>query len=470
MKKEILRIHNLNQEYSSTTKLVDISLCLMLGETVGFLGLVDSGKNLLVDILCGNQWADPANFYFMGKPAANMQQIHKSVYKITHSNYLIDSWTVAEYIGLVSDRSFPGFYRQKNLVNKIDSFIRDLGLTVDAGKRLKHLSGLEKRLIDLAKACSIGAKVLIIEDEFEGCTTLEIKQFKEVLDLVIQDKMVVVINSYSDNVSNILSDKYIIFKKGHIVKKCNKEYIRNTSHLEKFLLETDITSKKKNLDNYKNEQSIPGDVIFRVRSMAVGNGETLELELYRGEMVSILVSDTTNKQQIFDLLSGRLIDKYMDIFLENDPCNFKDITDFVRNKIVSIADMGGKEELLQTLTIEDNLLIPSLDKIPAIQYVFSGHRLFEMLKREIKDNIEEADDTVKQMNTNDNIVLLLERWYIYKPKVLILFEPFVNCDVYSVSLVKSYIKKFTGLGTAVIVVKSREEYIEDISNRIINVG
>jgi len=50
-----------------------------------------------------------------------------------------------------------------------------------------------------------------------------------------------------------------------------------------------------------------------------------------------------------------------------------------------------------------------------------------------------------------------------------LFEPFFHCDIFGISLVKSYIKKFTGIGTTVIIVKSRKEYAEDISDRIISI-
>ena len=61
----------------------------------------------------------------------------------------------------------------------------------------------------------------------------------------------------------------------------------------------------------------------------------------------------------------------------------------------------------------------------------------------------------------------MERWYVLKPKVLILLEPFLHCDVYGTSIIKSYIKKFTDMGTAVIIIKAREKNIADISNRII---
>lgn len=468
MKKEMLRIHELNMEYSATVKLMDISMCLMAGECIGFLGLVNSGKNLLVDILCGHYGTFQDKLYIDGKRNLDLEDIHKSVYRMVPLNYLIDNWTVAEYICLVPNLSFLGIIRRKQLVKKADLLIKELSLDLEANKKLKNLSELEKRLVDLIKAYSIGIKLLVIEDEFEGCSTQDIIQFKDVLDELIQNRMVVIINSNSDTVSKILSDKYIIFKKGYIVKKCSKHFIQNSSHLEKFLLGTTITTKKKNLDEYQNEQIPLKEVIYSVKNIYLTDREEIHFDFYKGEIVSILSLNVKEKKQVFDLLSGRVIDKDLRMELEHNTCHFDDICAFVRSKIVSVADMGGKDELLLGMSAGLNLLVPSMEKIPATQYVFSENKLIKLLKREVRDNIVESGDTIRDMNTNDYIILLLERWYVYKPKVLILFEPFIHCDIYSVSLVKSYIKKFAGLGTTVIIVKSREENIVDISDRIIS--
>lgn len=468
MKKEMLRVHDLNMEFSAALKLANISFCLMAGECVGFLGLINSGKALLVDMLCGFHGAIRASMYVDGKRAGCMEDIQKYVYRITDSNYLINHWTVADYICLVSDKSFLGIYNRKQLVNKAETYFEEFGLEIDVEQKLKNLSELELRLVDLVKAYSQGAKILVIEDEFEGCSPWEIEHFKMVLDMVIHDRMAAIINSHSDNVLQILSDKYIFFKKGYIVKKCNKDHIKDFNQTENYLLGNTFYTKKKDLDNYRNGQNSTQDIIYSVRGLYLKN-KCYDFDFYKGEVVTLLLLDIKDKKQVFELLSGRDIDKYMTLHLERENCKFNNIMEFVSNKIVSIGDMGGKDELLLRMSPGDNLLIPSLGKIPKLQFLFSRRRMVKVLKSEIKDSLSDTEGNIYSMSTNDYIVLLLERWYIYKPKVLVLFEPFVHCDIYSVSVVKSYIKKFTGMGTTVIIVKSRPENVEDITDRIINI-
>jgi len=465
----MLRISNLNIEYSTVEKLENISICLLGGECVGFLGLENSGKKLLVDFICGKHDLDQISFYMDGARYIHTDEMKKYVYKIAFSNYLIDEWTVAEYIYLVDDSSFFSLINRKKLVSKAEELFQKFGLDMDAERKLKKLSELEKRMVDLLKAYSRNAKIIVIEDEFEGCSTQDIGQFKMLLDRVTHQDIASVINSHSDNVSYILSDKYIIFKKGHVVKKCHKNFFSHNNQLEKLLLDTPSITQKDFSENNKNEPCFAKEIVFSASNMILKKNIIQQLDFYQGEVATILVLDVKEKTRIFELLSGRSIDKSMNIVLNNKPCNFNDIIDFVKSRVVSIADMGGESELLLSMSTGSNLLIPSLEKISVLQHVFMERKVIRMLEKEVKDNTTVKHENVKDMNVNDYIILLLERWYIYKPRVLILFEPFVHCDIYGVSLVKSYIKKYTEIGTTVIIIKSREEYVEDISDRMIHV-
>lgn len=463
MKKEMLRINNLNMEYSTTEQLKNITLCLLAGECVGFLGLENSGKRLLEDFICGQLNVDRVSFYFDGVRRIHTEDLCRYVYKIIDSNYLIDDWTVAEYIFLVDESSFFGINKKK-LAAKTEELFLEFGLDINPDRKLKKLTELEKRMVDLLKAYSKQARIIIIEDEFEGCSTMDIKNFKELLDRVSSRELAVVVNSHSDHVSRILADKFIIFKKGSIIKKCRKDYLNDNSNLEELLLGSPQLPPNRAIPLKE-----PQAVVYSIDGMAVNRGRVFHFDFCQGEVTTILSLDLKEKTQLFQLLSGRLIDKTMEIILEQKHCDFNDINGFVKNRIASIADMGGESELLLSMSAGNNLLIPSLEKISAVQHVFVERRVLKMLENEMKNNLKVKHENIRDMSVNEYIILLLERWFIYKPKVLILFEPFVHCDIFGVSLVKSYIKKFTEVGSAVIIIKSREEYVEDISDRILHI-
>lgn len=284
MKKEILRISSLDYTYAAGRKLENISMCILEGESVGFLGLTYSGKDLLVRLLCGEAEADirGLNIYVDGARMSDQEELARNVYRIAASNYKIDDWTVAEYIGLVGSGWFQMLWNRRRLEEETDAYFKELGIPFDVSRKLKELTELEKRIADMVKARRHGARIVIVEDEFEGMRPESIGEFACIMKKLARESMAVIVNSHSDMVLSMLSDKYIIMKKGRIVKKCRTDYIQDGRHLEKFLLGSTIKSKKQNMDSYTLEQSEEKKTVYRVRGLRLKDGRKGDFNFSRG--------------------------------------------------------------------------------------------------------------------------------------------------------------------------------------------
>lgn len=472
MKKEILRINNLNLNYSQKGRLEQVSLCILEGECVGFMGLTYSGKELLVQVLTGDADEDVRDhiIYVDGRRVTDQADLEKKVYRITASNYVIDDWTVAEYIGLVNVGWFKMIWGRRILEEETAAYFDELELPFDVSCKMRDLTELEKRLADLVKACRHGKKIVIIEDEFEGMRPESIRKFAKVMKRIIKGRMAVIVNSHSDMVLSTLSDKYIIFQNGRIVKKCQKDYIRSSAHLEKFLMGNTVISSKRSLDSYTLEENAEKeqDAVYRVRGLKLKDGKTKEFNFVRGEVITFLILNGKEKERIFMLLSGRKYEEGSYCILNGRRYNSIDFAEFVARKVVSVMHVGSREEVFSSMSVGENLLLPSLQKISSLEYIASAKKMLKMLGDSMDNNEILSDTSAEMLGVNDLIRLTMERWYVYNPRVLVLFEPFALCDAYGVSIVKSYIKKFANKGTAVIIIKSREEYVEDISDRIIS--
>lgn len=467
MKKEILRIQNLSCQTESGNELKYISFYLLEGEITGFLGMENSGKEILVDILSGKLKFKKGIVKLCGEQIVSSGNLAGFVYKMKDSNYLIDDWSVAEYISLVNIHRFWGFLHQKALIDEVQELFKVLKVEIDVNKRLGELSEVEKRLVDVAKAYKMKAKILIIEDEFDGLSRPEIEYFKKELVRIISGKVTVIINNHSHMVTGILAEKLIIFKKGEIVKKCSTEYIQNPEYLERYLMATNVRSRKNTLDKMLLNQTSKSEIIYRVSHVKTLHAANVEFLFRKGEVSTILALDRKEKEEIFNILSGRMRKAGVEQQIEEKTCDFNDISDYVRNKIISIMHLGTTDELLPSMSVGENILMPSLNKISSLEYTLAEGKMAKMLEKEMADGGIFRGEKINKLGVNDRIVLTLERWHVYNPKVIVLLEPFVQCDPYGVSLVKSYIKKIASGGTAVIVVKSREEYMEELSDRFI---
>ena len=469
MKKEILRINNLNFHYTMTGKLENISLCIFEGECVGFLGLTYSGKDLLLQLLNGEIEEKEQEFsaYIAGQKIAGSRKLKEHVYRMTASNYTIDDWTVAEYIGLVAADWFQMVFRGRALEEETENYFREQGLELDVTRKMRELTELEKRVVDLVKAGKAGAKIVIVEDEFEGMGQADTKKFAGIMKGIIAGRMAVIVNSHSNMIASLLSDKYVIFSKGRIVKKCQKNYIKNDAHLERFLLRDTVISKKMSLDSYALKQTSEKNIVYCIKDMRLSEGRMEDFYFFKGEIVTFLALDMREKERIFMVLSGRRNEEGTSYIMDSKKYGGTNTDIFAGKKIVSIKCLGSQEEIFTEMSVGENLLLPSLQKISSLEYIISSNKMSRMLTEDMKTGEAEQSEIAGNLEMNELISLTLERWYIYHPRVLVLFEPFVECDMYGVSIVKSYIKKFANRGTSVIIVKSREEYVEDISDRMI---
>lgn len=470
MKREMLRINNLNYSHAPARKLENISLCIMEGESVGFLGLTYSGKNLLVSILKNEIRIDPEEYsiYIAGMRIRECETLEDKVYRICADNYRIGDWSVAEYIGLVDTGWFRTIRGKKELEEGVRALLAELCLDFDASEKIRDLTELEKRIVDLAKACWRKAGIVIVEDEMAGMNQAEVTRFGQVMHRVIAGRMAAIISSHSNMVLSVLADKYVIFDKGHIVKKCRATVLQGGTSLEDFLQSDTPPETGDIIKSMPGKGTREPEVIFQVRGMQFLNGKKEDFSFAKGQITVLLVRSLQEKERMFLTLSGRGGTEATFI-LNSRRCENTEIALFVKEKVVSVAYPGSSREIFPYMTVEENLLLPSMEKISSMDYIRKRKNISRVLAEEIKLSGQMRQTAAQGLEVNDRIRITMERWYIYNPRVLILLEPFAMCDMYGVAIVREYICKFAEIGTTVIVLSTREEYLEDIADNILRI-
>ena len=475
MKKELLKISDLSCEDSQGVRLDRTTMYGFAGERIGLLGLSRSGKDFLMQILKGatDQNLELLNIYVDKKKITDPAVLRKLGYRIHSDNYRIPDWTVAEYIGLIEGRWLQLAAQRREVIRSAKEGFDRLGLSMDVNRRMSDLTEIEKRMVDVVRAGSRGVRLLFVEDEFEGMRRETIETFGDFLQKAVEAYgCCALISSHSLMVMSALSDRYVIFRHGHIVKKCQKEQIRDNEHLGSFLLGSTMGSRKKSLDRYIQEQiqvydeTSPG--VYRAKNLRLKGGRKADLVFRKGMITVLLALNDREREDIFMNISGRHVDR-CEPWVEDRPVlNPEDPLEYIRHKVVSVRHMGSREEIFSHMTVGENLLLPSLSKISSSEYVLYEKKLIALANGNPEILQRDTGEILDQLDIDERIAVILERWYLFNPKVLVLYEPFAQCDMYGVSIVRSYIRKFANRGTAVIIIKSREEYVEDIADEMIS--
>ena len=308
MKKELLRINRLNYNYTRTRKLENVSFCILEGECIGFLGLSYSGKDLMTSLLRGELTEGDGSgaIYLGGQKVNDWEVLGKEIYYMCPDNYVIEDWTVAEYLCLVDSGWAGSFWRKGVLNEEAGKYFEELELDFDISSRIRDLSELEKRIVDVVKAYRKGARIIIIEDEFDGVSQTDIIKFGKIIRRLIQRKLGVIVNSNSNFIMSELSDKFIIFDRGHVVKKCAREYIKNEKQLECFLLGENVLPSREKIEERTEMSWKEEDIVYRIRNLKIFQDDVKNLNFVRGEVVTLLTLNRRKKELLFLILSGRI--------------------------------------------------------------------------------------------------------------------------------------------------------------------
>jgi ABC-type sugar transport system ATPase subunit len=223
---------------------------------------------------------------------------------------------------------------------------------------------------------------------------------------------------------------------------------------------------EKKPDDAGYEQTPERNTVYEVQGLSIPKNTENYFKFFRGEVTTFLVMDRREKERIFQVLAGRSSEDGIRYLVNDRIYKGGEAALLTEEKVVSIGALGSREEIFTEMTVVENMLLPSLKKISQMEYIRYSSHLMKVVTDE--GDIDEPVQGKKagELGGNELLIMTLERWYLYRPQVLVLLEPFAMCDVDGVSVVKSYLLKFVESGTAVIIIKSRDEYIEDISNNI----
>lgn len=463
-----MKVNNLNIKEEQYGKLNHVSFFVKAGHVAALLGLDCGGPELIVQLLLGKL---PVNWkqeqvYYNGVAVTDYDQISSLIYHYKEGNEALKNWTVAEYV--FSDQSMVLLLKStlKKMNDTLQPVFFEYQINVDPMRKMGSLTELERRKVEMIRACLKGAKVLLLEDECEGMSSDEISDYARFLHRITDENMCVILLSHMESVFQTLADDIIVFRKGRVVKKAFDINGKIAFDWKKYLLGNTMIQRKSTFDSYVRTIGDDRDIVYKVFHINFC-AKKIDLDFRKGEITTFVILDNKKREQFFLALSGRNAITDTKYVVEDNELTSLKYQDFISHKVISATKLKSQQEIIKQMSIEDNLFIPSSRKLDALQYSLESINVKKSLYQEFAEKFLSGEKMVKDLSPNEVTAMTLERWYIFRPKVMILFDVFVGNDPYGISIIQSYIKKFSNLGAAVILVESSLEYVENISDRIL---
>ena len=461
----ILNCEGISKAFGGTQALKDVQLHVKPGEVHALLGENGAGKSTLMKCIIGLIKQDSGTMEFEGKP----YQVHGPVDALNNGISMIHQelnpepyLTVAESIFLKKE-STKGFLLDKKEQNRRCQEILDkFDVPYTATTKMKELTLAQMQMVEIIKAVSCNSRLIIMDEPTSSLDSKETDRlFNVIRDLKKQGVALIYISHRMEEIFEIC-DRVSVFRNGTYVDTRELKEVKR-DELISMMVGRDVSSVFPKVD------CKIGDVVFKVENLC-GNGfNNISFEVHAGEILGISGLVGSGRSETMRAIFGLDPIHSGKMYLNGKEITNKNPRDSIKKGICMVNEDRKDYGLCLLRSIRENISLPNLPK--------KQKGLLINQKREIKECQEAADKlTVKAASIEHNGFSLsggnqqkvvLAKWIMANPKVLILDEPTRGVDVGAKSDIHSLMCEFAAKGMAIIMISSELPEVMGMSDRLL---
>ncbi len=463
----ILSLNRVTKTFPGVTALAEVSLELFPGKVTALVGENGAGKSTVVKILTGIYQPDGGQIEIDGTPirfptaldagAAGVTAIHQET-------VLFDELSVAENVFLGhAPRGRFGLIDTSAMVENARRILEGIGATIDPRTKLKDLGIASKHLVAIARALSIDARVVIMDEPSAALSQKEIEELYELVEeLKSQGKAILFISHKFDEIFRI-ADHFTVFRDGaHVGSGAIADV--SEAELVKLMVGRDVSQI------FPDRAHNIGDEILVVEGYEHPTEfADIGFALRRGEILGFYGLVGAGRSEFMQSLFGITRPTAGEVRIDGTPAVIRSPADAVGEGIVYVPEDRGRQGAITALPIFQNVTLPSLGRTSRNGFLQLAEEF--KLAREYTERLDlraaSLDTDVGNLSGGNQQKVVIAKWLATQPKVIILDEPTKGIDIGSKAAVHEFMAELAAQGLAVIMVSSEIPEILGMSDRVI---
>ncbi|MFE3836975.1 sugar ABC transporter ATP-binding protein [Pseudogemmobacter sonorensis] len=465
--KPVLSLRGISKSFPGVRALSDVRLDLWPGQVTALIGENGAGKSTIVKVLTGIYQPDEGTIAVNGAETRfpTAQAAGKAgVTAIHQETVLFDELTVAENIFIGhAPRGRLGLIDTRRMEEEARRLLASIGADLDPRVRLRELGIASKHLVAIARALSIDARVVIMD---EPTAALSHKEIHELYDLVEQlkrqGKAILFISHKFDEIFRI-ADRWTVFRDGQFVGE---------GHM------SDATEAKlvqlmvgRSVDQiYPKRPARIGPPVLTVAGYSHPTEfEDIGFTLHAGEILGFYGLVGAGRSEVMQALFGITRPSRGACRIGEQVLALRSTSEAVEAGIVYVPEDRGKQGAVKGLPIFQNVTLPSLRATSRAGFL----RLTEefAMAREYTRRLDlraaSLDQDIGLLSGGNQQKVVIAKWLATKPKIIILDEPTKGIDIGSKAAVHDFMSELAAQGLAVIMVSSEIPEVLGMSDRVI---
>lgn len=467
MSEVIVSMEHISKSFPGVRALDDVSFELKSGEVMALLGENGAGKSTLMKILSGVYEKESGTMKIMGREydslspkqalSAGVAIIHQELNMCKDLNVTENMFLGREHVnGIMLDNT--------EMENEARKYLDELGVDIDPLATVGSLPVSKQQMIEIAKALSVNARILIMDEPTSALTSREIKELFSIIQrLKSQGCGIVYISHRLEELAHI-TDRVTIMRDGKYITSGEFESFTMDEIIE-HMVGREIKEKFPRISCPK------GKKVFEVRGLNAGRSvRDINFSLYEGEIVGFAGLMGAGRTETTRAIFGVDSKESGTILLDDREVEINNPMDAIRAGIVLAPEDRKKDGLCTKLTIRENMALPNLDLICGKGGVINKYKEYDICERAVSSlsiKTPDIDVDAGSLSGGNQQKVVVGKWLARNSRVVIFDEPTRGIDVGAKVEIYNIMNKLKEQGIAVMFISSEMPEVMGIADRII---
>ncbi len=463
----VLEMTGISKAFPGVKALEGVNLRLYPGTVTALIGENGAGKSTLVKILTGVYVPDEGRIVLGGEPIAipNAEAaFHRGITATHQETVLFDDLTVTENIFL----GHPllgrfGLLDWKAMRARARSILGELEVDLDPDTRLRDLAIARKHLVAIARALSVDARIVIMDEPTASLSYKEVEELYGIVRKLKREGKAILFISHKFEEIFKIADRYAVFRDGQSV---GEGLVSQATPAGLIALMVGRT-----VDHIFPKVEVPiGEVVFAAEKLSNATEfADISFDLRRGEILGFYGLVGSGRSELMQALFGVSRPASGRIVLDGKQIAIRSPADAVNAGIVYVPEERQRQGVVLALPVFENMTLPSLGRITRKGFLNLA-REFELSRRyasRLDLRAASLSQDVGTLSGGNQQKVVIGKWLATEPRVIILDEPTKGIDVGSKAAVHAFMSELTANGLAVVMVSSEIPEILGMADRVI---
>ena len=466
----ILSVEGVSKSFLGTKALDKVSLEVCKGEVHGVIGENGAGKSTLMNTIFGSLQRDEGTIRFMGEEVhfkCPADALKNGISMIHQETNLVQQFTASENIWLGMEKRFMkgGHLDNGARDRKTQELFDEYGISLHYDDVAGQISMAACQMIEVIRAVACGAKLIIMDEPTSSLSENEVEiLFRMIRKLTQQGVAVIYISHKIEEIMEIC-DRLSVYRDGHYIGT------RLISEIDHGTIVSMVVGRELTNLFPKSEPNI-GEVILDVKNLSkYGKFRDVSFQLHKGEILGFAGLEGAGRSEVVSCIFGIDQPDSGEIYLDGKKVSIASPSAAVELGIGMVTEDRLRRGIVAQMSVKDNMTIARLGKFCS-RFLGSIRRKEEeaacddMIKT-MQVKVSDRNQRIDSLSGGNQQKVIIGRWVMTAPRILILDEPTRGIDVGSKSEIHRLMSSFVEQGMSIILISSEIPELLGMADRIV---